>query len=375
MKVAFCDLARIYQTQASEISEQIQNVLNSGWYLLGKQCSEFEEEIKKVLFTEGGGGFVGCNSGTDALILSLIASGVGPGDEVITVAHTAIPTIAAIVATGATPVFVDIDARTWVMDVNLLESSITPRTKAIIPVHLYGNLVDVDGVYQTLERINRLDISVIEDVAQAQGSKLKGRQTGSMGRFGAFSFYPTKNLGALGDGGGISCRNQVDVKALKSLRFYGQESRYNANVKRGINSRLDEIQAAALRIRLRKFIEWSDKKQKQVDVYRSQLKGLPVEFQQTISGAEPAWHLFVIKLQDETARNALMNHLVDAEIETIIHYPIPTYRQISFKEYFKKDLHITDQLAKSIISLPMNPCLTEVEQEYIIRSVRSYFGN
>ena len=373
MKVPFLDLKRVNSELKTQIDAACLRVIDSGWYLLGKVLEDFEGKLKHYLVGEEQGFVVGCNSGTDALILSLLASEVKSGDQVIVVSHTAIPTISAIRAVGAEPVFVDIDRDTWVMDVSQAFRAITPRTKAIIPVHLYGNMVDVYKLREGLVEIGRQDISIIEDVAQAHGAKLSKAKAGTIGRFGAFSFYPSKNIGALGDGGAVFCRDRNDMEKLRMLRNYGQKDRYLAVASRGINSRLDEIQAAVLEVKLPNLDRWIDYKSKLMSDYRKELFGLPVTLQRTTAGCEPAWHLGVIAVQDRSQRDDLISYLEKQGIQTLIHYPIPTHLQEAFR-IGNTSLPHTETLAGRILSLPMNTAITQNEQEVVVKAIKSFFA-
>ncbi len=373
MKIPFLDLKKIYNEQSSEIETAVQRVLKSGWYLLGAECAGFEKRMKLALVGDAAGHIVACNSGTDAIILSLLALDIGPGDEVITVSHTAIPTIAAIVAVGATPRFCEIHPDTWLMDCQKVLNLISERTKAIIPVHLYGNMVDVFSLKALLEKYGHTQIDIIEDCAQAQGSTLKGRAAGTIGRFGTYSFYPSKNLGALGDGGAVFCSSEKDAVKLRIVRFYWQESRYKAEVNRGINSRLNEIQAAILNLRLNCFDSWNERKRRFVEIYRNGLKNLPIKFQYVDSQCAPAWHLFVIQLNNFQQREALMKHLSKNGIETLVHYPIPTHRQNAFRSFQSSGLQVTEGIADRILSLPMNSGMNIEDVEYVIENIKSFY--
>lgn len=374
-QVAFCDLNRIYLDQKTETDAAVARVLASGWFILGKECAAFESAMLKDLDPpQSRGGVVGCNSGTDALILPLLEHGVGPGDEVIVPSHTAIPTITAVQSTGATPVFCDIDPETWVMDTRLLRGLISASTRAIIPVHIYGNMADIPAVQRAIG--DRTDIALIEDCAQAQGSRMGAAQAGTLGDFGAYSFYPTKNLGAMGDGGAVYSKHAERVERLKMLRFYGQKDRYNALVARGLNSRLDEVQAAILSVRLGKLHAGGERKASLMRRYRDELSGLPLRFQRETQGCTPNWHLAVIRLENTQTRDALMERLGSQGIQTIIHYPKPTHTQPAFSAATRaRDTRLpeTESLASQILSLPMYPLLTDTEQGQIIQTVRSFF--
>lgn len=376
MKVSFFDLKRLYRLTEHEIDREIRHVLESGHYILGNACKAFELQLKESLVGTNEGYAIGCNSGTDALILPLLAMDIGPGDQVLTVSHTAIPTITAIRSTGATPVFCDIDPQTWLLDIDDAISQLTPKTKAVIAVHLYGNMVNIPKLRTALLKANRSDIKIIEDVAQAQGSWLevdgKTHVAGSLGDFSSFSFYPTKNVGALGDAGAIFTKNPVWAEKIQMLRFYGQKDRYNALVDRGLNSRLDEMQAAILSVRLKYLNKWGDKKDQMRSRYMADFADLPVQFQKTTTGAHPNWHLCVLKLSPETNRDQTIKQLDELGVQCLIHYPIPTHKQKAFEKFSHRPLPITESLANSIISIPMNPGLTPEEVEHTAQTLKNF---
>jgi dTDP-3-amino-3,4,6-trideoxy-alpha-D-glucose transaminase len=372
MKIPFFDLHRLYVEQKPEIDAAIGVALGSGHYILGKIGARFEGALAKELGASGEA--IGCNSGTDALGLSLRAAGIGSGDEVVTVSHTAIPTITAVATTGARPVFVDIDPESWLVDPAMALRGVTPRTRAVIAVHLYGAVAPVSTIIDGLASIGRPEVAVIEDVAQAHGALLGGRQVGTLGRFGAFSFYPTKNIGALGDGGAVFCTSPADAERVRWLRNYGQKDRYHAEVKGGLNSRLDELQAAVLEVRLGRLAQFNARKAAMVQRYRTELAGLPLTFQKTASGTNPAWHLFVVACESHQVRERLVEHCATGGIQTLIHYPHPTHTQAAFRDFAAGPLPITESLASRIISLPMNPCLRSDEQERVIAVVRAFYG-
>jgi dTDP-4-amino-4,6-dideoxygalactose transaminase len=370
MKVPFFDIGRLNSTIAAQIHEAAGRALDSGWYILGKECSTFEQAMADQL---AGSHVFGCNSGTDALVLSLLAAGAGAGDEIITVANTAIPTVAAICATGATPVLVDVDSETWVLNSALAASALTAKTRAVIAVHLYGNVADLSALKTALARAGRDDVAIIEDVAQAQGAILEGNCTGTIGRFGAFSFYPSKNIGALGDGGAVHCASEADAAAIRALRNYGQKDRYHAETTRGVNSRLDEVQAAILSVKLPFLESWNRRKDQLMSNYRNELAGLPIVFQKATAGCKPAWHLCVIAAETEQTRDRLQEHLTRNGVQTLIHYPVPCHQQPAFASSRHSELPVTESLAKRILSLPLSPVLTDGEQEQVIASIRSFY--
>ena len=374
MRIPFLDLKAINQEIIAEINAASQRALQSGWYILGKENEAFESALKESLGGGRQGYAVGCNSGTDAIVLALLAAGIGPGDEVITVSLTAIPTVSAICETGAVPVFVDIDPATWVMDVSQVSALLTSRTKAVVAVHLYGNMVDVFALREVLKQVNREDVLIIEDVAQAHGASLRDEQAGTLGDFGTFSFYPSKNIGALGDGGAVFCKEEKFFKRLTMLRNYGQESRYCATMQRGRNSRLDEVQAAILAVKLKHLPKWLKTKNTQMAFYRDALSSLPIQFQQVTGNCTPGWHLCVIALAAAKDRQTFMERLQDKGIDTLIHYPIPNHQQVAFSKYAMHSLPVTEQLSQRIFSLPFNTVLLNSQQIYIINSMKSLLG-
>ncbi len=372
MKVPFCDLGRLYREQGQTLASAVEGVLESGWYVLGERCAAFERQMATSLGLANDGGFIGCNSGTDALALGLLAVGVGPGDEVIAPAHTAAPTACAIRVIGAQPVFADIDPQTWVIHPASIEAALSDRTRAVVPVHLYGAMADVPAIAAMLSRRGRDDVSIVEDAAQAQGASWAGHAAGTLGAAGAFSFYPTKNIGALGDGGGVVAHSKDALERLRMLRFYGQKDRYNAQLSGGINSRLDEIQAAVLSCRLPNLADWNSRKQWQVQAYRSAFKRLPLRFQATYSTCEPAWHLLVIALDDASLRDPLIWHLSRQQIQSMVHYPLPLHQQEAFAGCRHPPLPMAEDLTRRIVSLPMNPVLSADELAWVIESVNSF---
>ncbi len=372
--IPFLDLKTVNAPLEREIEEAALRVAASGWYIMGKECAAFEREMAADLSDGTEIGYVvGCNSGTDAIALALRAAGVGRDDEVITVSHTAIPTAAAIVSVGATPVFVDIDPLTWVMDVPKVRNALTKKTKAIVPVHLYGNMVDVYALRTLLQEEGRKDVAIVEDCAQAQGSVLRGKQAGTIGDFGAYSFYPSKNIGALGDGGAVFTRDEAAKERLLMYRNYGQKDRYHALVSGGINSRLDEIQAAVLRVKLRHLHDWNAHKRVLMKVYREELQDLPMEFQEVTKGCVPGWHLCVTAFEVDVSRDEMQQTMRDHGVETLIHYPHPVHTQEAFQEYAREALPVTEDLAQRIVSLPCSYAMDEQAVHEICRYIRDCF--
>jgi dTDP-4-amino-4,6-dideoxygalactose transaminase len=367
MNVPFGDLRRHYLENKPAIDKAIAGVLESGWFILGKQGELFEEEFAQYCGCKYA---VGVASGTEALYIALSACGIGHNDEVITVSTTAFPTAAAVSMTGATPVFIDIDSETYLMNPHLVEQAITPRTKAIIPVHLYGQTADMDGILSIAKMHNLI---VIEDACQAHGALYKGKKAGAMGITGCFSFYPSKNLGAFGDGGLVTTNNTDLYEKMKLLRNYGQKDRYNS-VLVGINSRLDEIQAAVLRVKLPKLDQWNIRRNEIAELYKNLIISNEVKHPTVKDSNYHIFHLYVIRV-DKEVRDKLREHLQTKGIGTQIHYPIPIHLQeaYSFLSYKEGDLPVTEQAAKEIISLPMFPELTDEEIRKISEAINSFF--
>ncbi len=363
MKVLFNDVKSINDTIASELNEAIQRVMSSGWFILGRELQSFEEEFAAFCGVDH---CVGVASGTEALQLALLACGIGPGDEVITASHTAMPTALAIAATGAVPVFVDIDPLTYTMDTDRLADALSEKTHAIIPVHLYGHCADMDGIIDFAKDHN---LYVIEDAAQAHGSTYKGRKAGSMGNLGCFSFYPTKNLGALGDAGAVTTNDLELAVRLRRLRNYGEARKYH-NETMGYNSRLDELQAAALRAKLPHLEQSNHARRKLAADYRSQLDERFIA-PQVHADYVDSYHLYVIQ-SDE--RDRLMKHLSDHNIDTLIHYPTPCHLQTAMREIEHRccDLSVTERVAGRIVSLPMFSTLSGDQVEYVAHCVNSF---
>jgi len=362
VKVPFGDLKTHYQTYKMPIDKAISRVLESGHFILGPELERFEKDFEEFL---GTGYVAGCASGTEAIYLALAACDVGPADEVLVVAHTAVPTISAISMTGATPIFVDIDSATYVMDTEDLAAKITAKTKAIIPVHLYGQMVDMDALMKIASAHN---VKVVEDVAQATGASWRGAKAGTIGDFGAFSFYPSKNLGAFGDGGAVSTRQRENFDRLVMLRNYGQSKRYHHDVI-GINSRMDEIQAAILSAQIPFVDGWNERRGEIAKRYTEGLKDLVAT---PSAGNNPhVYHLYVIQTPH---RDQLQDYLLDRGIQTLIHYPIPAHLQkaYGYLGYKSGDLPVTERLAKRILSLPMFPELTNDQVDEVIGQIRQF---
>ena len=353
-----------YLSYRHEIYSAIQRVLNSGWYVLGNEVSEFEKEFAQFNNTSH---TIGVGSGTEALHIALRALDVGTDDEVITAAHTAVATASAIGLAGAIPIFLDIEPDHFTIDPELITAAITPKTKAIIPVHIYGQPCDMDAI---MEIANKNNLKVIEDCAQAHGAEYKGKRIGSIGDVGCFSFYPTKNLGAIGDGGALVTNNNQLAEKIKLIREYGWEERYVSS-KEGWNSRLDELQAAILRVKLKNLDMDNHRRRQHSEKYIELLKGLPLELPIIRDNCSHVFHLFVIKTNN---RNSLKEYLQNKGVNTTIQYPVPVHRQKYFQKMHNgQPLPVTEQAAKNILSLPMYPELGENEILIVSKMLKDYF--
>lgn len=365
MNIPFVDLTRQYRSIKREIDDKIKSVLESGDFILGKNVAAFEEEFARYCGTKYG---VGVASGTDALMLSLRALGIGSGDRVITVANTFISTVDAIAHNGAKPVFVDVDDA-YTMDVEKIEPLINRSVKAIIPVHLFGHPVDMGPVLELAEKHN---LFVVEDAAQAHGAEYKGRKVGSFGDCACFSFYPAKNLGAYGDGGIVVTDDPKIKEEINMLRHYGQKEK-NRHDLIGYNSRLDELQATILRVKLKYIDKWNSMRRKNAKKYAEMLSGLqevtlPIER----GYAKHVFHLFVIRLKQ---RDEAQKWLASKGIGTGVHYPIPIHLQKSYKHLGVRrgSLSLTEMYSREILSLPMFPELSDAEIEYVCKSLEEFF--
>jgi len=361
-RIPFGDLKRQYESIRAELDAASARVLASGWYILGAETRAFEEAFAAFC---GVGHAIGVGSGTEALHLAIVALGVGPGDEVITVANAGVYEPLTILQAGARPVFVDVDARSHNLDPALLEAAITPRTKAIIPVHLYGRMADMPAILTIAERHG---LPVIEDCAQAHGATLGGRTAGSLGICGCFSFYPTKNLGALGDGGAIATSDTTLAEKMRRLRQYGWSKKYYTTDPGGVNSRLDELQAALLSAKLGHVAAWNSARRERAAWYDELLRGLPITLPSADAGQ--VYHLYVIR---STARDQLQVALRERGVETDIHYPLPAHMQPAYTHMGPPvgSLPVTEQLAREVLSLPIYPELTRAEVEAVAAAMRA----
>lgn len=366
--VPFVDLGAQYVTIQTEISVAIQRVLSECNFVLGPQVEEFELAFARFVGCQHA---VGVSSGLDALRLALMAVGIGPEDEVILPANTYIATALAVSAVGARPVLVDCDPQTYTIDVNLIESAVTPRTRAIIPVHLTGQAADMDPI---LEVAYRHGLRVIEDAAQSQGTLYKGRSCGSVGSVGCYSFYPSKNLGAYGDGGMVTVDDPGLAQRLRRLRNYGQTAKYR-HTEKGLNARLDTLQAAILSVKLRYLRRWNKARAAHAGEYRDLLSEVgDLVFQQEASYSTHIYHLFIVETK---WRDALREHLGTHGIQTGIHYPLPIHLQRAYKDlgYRRGDFPETERLAKRMLSLPMFPELRREQIERVAEVIERFFAD
>lgn len=354
-----------YLSYKDEINASIVQVLQKGRYILGDEVQAFEQEFAEYIGTSYG---IGVASGTDALHLALRACDIGVGDEVITVSHTAVATVSAIAQSGAMPVLVDISPDTCLLDPRLIESAISAQTRAIIVVHLYGTPADMDSIVSIAKKQNLL---IIEDCAQAHGAEYKGRKVGSIGDVGCFSFYPTKNLGAIGDGGLIVTSNTDIAQRIRLLREYGWKNRYISDIQ-GFNSRLDEIQAAILRIKLRYLERDNEKRRSIAELYRTGITHPSIYLPVIPDSVKPVFHLFVIRTEQ---RDLLQKHLQNHGIQSLIHYPAPVHLQPAFQNKtcrLPHSLPITEKVAWEVLSLPMYPELSSEYTQKVIYCINQF---
>ena len=367
MNVPFLDLNAPYQELKSELDSAYQRVMASGWFIMGAEVEAFEHEFAAYCEVKH---CIGVGNGLEALHLILRAYGIGRGDEVIVPANTYIATWLAVSYAGAVPVPVEPDPRTYNLDPNLLEAAITRKTKAIMPVHLYGQPADMDPIMQIAEKFN---LKVIEDAAQAHGARYKGRLSGDLAHAAGFSFYPGKNLGALGDAGAIVTNDDTLAEQVRMLRNYGSKVKYYHDVK-GFNSRLDEMQAAFLRAKLIHLDEWNERRRKIAAYYLDHLADLPgLTLPFVPDWIAPVWHIFALQ---SPRRDALQQFLKDKGVGTLIHYPVPPHLSKAYAELSlpKGAFPITEAIASSELSLPMGPHLSLEEAEYVVNMIREYLS-
>jgi dTDP-4-amino-4,6-dideoxygalactose transaminase len=364
MQIPFVDLKAQYRTIRHEIQQALGDALEGMDLLLGPNVRAFEAEFAAYCRTRYA---IGVGSGTDALYLALRACGIGPGDEVITVANTFFATVEAIVQLGAVPVFVDVDPETYTLDPERLKAAIGPRTRAIVPVHLYGQMADMDAIMAVAERYG---LVVVEDACQAHGAELRGRRAGSIGDAAAFSFYMSKNLGAYGEAGAVTTNSRAVAEQVRLLRDHGSIRKYEHR-EPGVNSRLDELQAAVLRVKLRYLDGWNERRRTHARAYARLLQELEVDLPVVRPGGSHVYHLYVVRLAE---RDAVREALADRGVATGIHYPIPIHRQAAALGLGRVagDLRVTEALAGQILSLPMYAELEPEQVSYVATCLREH---
>lgn len=361
--IPFLDVGAAYRELKPQIDTAIQRVLDSGWYILGPEVEAFESEWASYC---GASHAVGVANGLDALTLSLRALDVGPGDEVIVPSNTYIATWLAVTAVGATPVPVEPDPRTFNINVDEIVGAITAATKVILPVHLYGQPADLDPI---LEIARSRGLRVVEDAAQAHGARYRNRRIGSHGDVVCWSFYPGKNLGALGDGGAVTTNSSEIADRVRVLRNYGSREKY-INEVRGVNSRLDPLQAGVLRAKLPHLEEWTERRRAVARSYEKGLEGTGLLLPRVPDWADPVWHVYVVR---SSARDALQRRLADLGVGTLIHYPVPPHMQRAYSDTVRSEpgLPLATELAGEVLSLPMGPHMSTADVEQVVEATKA----
>ncbi len=362
--ISFLDLRASVSELQSDLDEAYRRVMASGWFINGSEVVAFEREFADYC---GVRNCIGVGNGMDALYLILRAYGIGPGDEVIVPGHTFIATWLAVSNCGATPVSVGVFGDTYNIDPEEVAAAITPRTKAIMPVHLYGQPADMDALNALAQEY---DLRIVEDAAQAHGARYKGCRVGALGSAAGFSFYPGKNLGAYGDGGAITTNDDELAEKLRMLRNYGSRRKYFHEIP-GVNSRLDELQAAFLRVKLKRLDDWNVRRRDIAARYLQGLESLPgLELPKVETWAEAVWHLFVIR---HPSRDALLAHLERRGVQTAIHYPIPPADSGAYQGQVKSD-RACRAIAEQLLSLPMGPHLSNADVDYVLQTLQDFCG-
>lgn len=360
--IKFLDLHKINERYRAEIDSRIKEVLDSGWYLLGKQNELFEKHFSEYCDVKH---CIGCANGLDALNLIIKGYGFQKGDEIIVPANTYIASILAISENGCTPVLVEPDIKTYNINPDLIEEKITPNTKAIMVVHLYGQTVQMEKIWQIAEKYN---LKIIEDSAQAHGAYYKNKRVGSLGDASGFSFYPGKNLGCLGDGGCVTTNDDILAEQIRAIRNYGSNYKYH-HIYKGINSRLDELQAAILDIKL-KFLDEDNMRRREIATfYRENITNPEINLPQTYDENAHVWHIFAIRTSN---REKLQKYLESNNIQTNIHYPTPPHRQECYKEWHDLFFPITEKIHREVLSVPMSPVLTQHEKEKVVEILNEF---
>jgi len=365
LSIPFLDLQASVEELKKETQQAIDAVLGSGTFILGNHVQRFEQAFAEYCGTSY---CVGVANGLDALFLILKGYDIGVGDEVIVPSNTYIATWLAVSHSGATPVPVEPNIHTYNIDPSLIEAAITPRTRAIIVVHLYGQAADMDFILAIAQKYN---LKVVEDAAQAHGAQYKGKPVGGLGNAAGFSFYPTKNLGALGDGGAITTNDDQLAEKIRALRNYGSYKKYH-NPYKGYNSRLDELQAAILLVRLKKLDEWNQRRKTIAQCYFNELQNQALILPAVLDLTDPVWHLFVIRHPE---RERLQQYLRQHHIDTMIHYPIPPHQQAAYQEMNHLCYPIAEEIHREVLSLPGGPYLHNEQQTKIVKKICSFLGN
>lgn len=363
--IPFMELKSQIENIEPEILKAIERVLYSGWFILGKEGENFEKDFAEYIGTSQA---IGVNSGTDAIHIALRSCGIRDNDEVIVPANTCAPTLCGILASGARPVLCDIDPETMLIDPEKLEEACSHYTRAIVPVHLYGHACDMQAI---MNLAHDRDILVIEDCAQAHGTRYKGKLCGTFGEAAAFSFYPSKNLGAYGDGGAIVTNNDTIAEQARELRNYGETARYHHSIP-GFNSRLDELQAAILRVKLPYLDSWNEMRRKKAQLYRTLLQNVPITLPPEQPHIFSTYHLFVIRTPH---RDALQQYLWGKGIQTLLHYPVPIHKQDAFRflGYKEGDFPHSERACDEVLSLPLYPELSEDTIKKIAATIQEFF--
>lgn len=360
--IKFLDLEKINNRYREEIDSRIKNILDKGWYLQGEENEIFTQNFANFCGTKFA---LGVANGLEALNLIIKAYGFGKGDEIIVPANTYIATILAISENGCTPILVEPDIKTYNINPDKIEEKITPKTKAIMVVHLYGQAVQMEKIWEIAKKYN---LKIIEDSAQAHGAIYQGKCTGNLGDASGFSFYPGKNLGCMGDGGAVTTNDEELFNKIKAIANYGSDRKYH-HIYKGVNSRLDEIQAAVLDVKLKHLDSDNNKRREISKYYRENIKNPKIILPETYDEKSHVWHIFAVRTQN---RDEFQKYLKNKEIQTIIHYPTPPHKQGAYKEWNDLSFPITEEIHNTILSLPISPVMTDSEVEKVVEVVNEW---
>ena len=360
--IKFLDLAKVNNRFRNEIDARIASILDKGWYLQGEENEKFAEHWASFCGVKYA---IGVANGLDALRLIIKASGFGKGDEIIVPANTYIATILAITDNGCKPVLVEPDIKTYNINPDLIEAAITPQTKAIMVVHLYGQAVEMEKIWSLAQKYH---LKVFEDCAQAHGALYKGKRVGNLSDAGAFSFYPGKNLGALGDAGAVVSNDKDLIEKVKALANYGSDRKYH-HIYKGLNSRLDEIQAAVLDVKLASLDVDNARRREISKYYREHITNPKIILPEVYDESAHVWHVFPVRVEE---REKFMQYLADNDIQTLIHYPTPPHKQPAYQEWQNCSYPVTEEIHRTIVSLPMSPVMTDAEVEQVVEIVNAY---